>query len=86
MSEWQNISTAPEEEYVLVSVGGVIPFVAMYDPDPGEWHSFNMHYEHTIQTHTNKPFAPTHWMPLPPVPLAEPLAGENPGQSENPAK
>lgn len=73
MSEWQPIETAAKDEdvWILGTSGGKIPFVMAWDGYDDEWYTFNRHYETTLQPHTNKPWQPSHWMPLPSPPKKE---------------
>lgn len=62
--DWQPIETAPkyEDEYIIGRIGkiGVLP--CTWDADDQCWLSWNGFYERQF----NKPFEPTHWIPLSP--------------------
>ena len=62
MSEWQDISTAPKHEYILLyGAKRLMWCVGKWD---GGWET-----ESTSECHNI--YEPTHWMPLPPAPSIE---------------
>jgi hypothetical protein len=77
---WQPIEAAPKDTLVLTLnaslPGAFVPWVGNFDSDEDEWHSFNLCYERAFGK--QRPFAPTHWMPLP-----SPPSGQAPEQGRD---
>jgi hypothetical protein len=70
VDDWRPIETAPKSEEWIWGIRGKIPYVMAWDEDDGCWFTFNRAYEDIVQKHTKKPWAPTHWMPIPNPPAA----------------
>jgi hypothetical protein len=69
MDEWQEIDTSPVSRAVLVWQAGRIPVTAMFHDNgmrgDGAWRFFSCGTVPNVKL----PWAPTHWMPLPPPPV-----------------
>ena len=75
MSEWQPIETAPKDgTSILVYFGTIgVRQVAWTEPSYADWEIWcvddNKHGPYALRGYSDEgPRAPTHWMPLPPLP------------------
>lgn len=76
-SSWRSIETAPKDGTAILIGNERGAWIAKYEPvypsgyrPENPWFSLMLNHDHMRK---GKPYAPTHWMPLPAPPLPGPV-------------